>query len=83
MLICSIDVFVCLFSLELKGPLNADFLICSCPYSKEFFMLFYVLGLTWKVFLELVLFSLAFVYRISPMATQFDIASFKLLVNFI
>lgn len=31
MLICSIDVFVCLFFLELKGPLNADFLICSYP----------------------------------------------------
>lgn len=46
-------------------------------------MLFYVFGLTWKVFRELVLFSLAFVYRIFPVATQVDIAIIKLLVNFI
>lgn len=51
--------------------------------TKEFLMLFYVLGLTWKVFRELVLFSLAFVYRISPVTTQVDITIIKLLVNFI
>lgn len=51
--------------------------------TKEFLMLFYVLGLTWKVFRELVLFSLAFVYIISPVAIQVDITIIKLLVNFI